>query len=266
MNIKPTLALALALAFAGTARADYALAYHGKLVRADNRPISAKVPMSMEFRICGSETPDGSAPLWGRRVVVRFDTGGLFYTELRDSSGAAIEGAVHASLADAIAAANGTNAWISVTPVGYGELLPRKKLGGVHRAERAAAAAKAAKVAAPAVESRGEISVGEFVVRGDFTAERIVPDSGFTVSNTVTAGSGVSLGSPDGTVLFSPSFNWWATESWPIPWGAYNGAAAADMLGTFTTEDLGIYTIPIRQGTVGWPAGYFRISGFIAGE
>ena len=221
--------------------------------------------MQMSFRLFGSAEPDGSAPLWGRSLSVRFDADGLFYVELRDSSGAALSGARHAALADAVAE-GGTNVWISVTPAGCGELLPRKRLGSVHRAERAATALRAATAAAPTVESRGEIAVGELVVRGDFTAEKIVPSSGFTVSNTVTAGSGVSLGSTKGTVLLAPSFDWWATESWPSPWGASDRAVTCDMLGTFATGDLGIYSVPIPQGAAGLPEGYFRISGFIAGE
>lgn len=266
MNIKPALLFALFAFAAFPAHADYAIAYHGKLVATGTAPISAKIPMQMSFRLFGSAEPDGSAPLWGRSLSVRFDDEGLFYVELRDSSGAALSGARHAALADAVAE-GGTNVWISVTPAGCGELLPRKRLGAVHRAERAATAVRTAVAAAPTVESRGEIAVGELVVRGNFTAEKIVPSSGFTVSNTVTAGSGVSLGSPGGSVLFAPSFDWWTTLVWPEPYpAATSGTVASDTLATCADASLGVYTLPLRQGGSSWPVGYFRVSGFIAGE
>ena len=41
------LILALAFAFGATARADYAIAYHGKLVATGTAPISAKIPMEI---------------------------------------------------------------------------------------------------------------------------------------------------------------------------------------------------------------------------
>ena len=101
---KSALLFALAVGFAAfQARADYALAYHGKLVAADGFSISTKVPMQMEFRLYDSAS--STTPLWGRRMSVRFlSEGGNFYTELRDSSGTALEGARFKNLADAAAA------------------------------------------------------------------------------------------------------------------------------------------------------------------
>ena len=99
MNMRfPAFALVAAFALAAVgARTDMALAYHGKLVRVDAQPIRTRIPMQMEFRLCASETPDGSAPLWGRRTNVRFEDGGLFYVELRDSAGTEIDGAKYAA-------------------------------------------------------------------------------------------------------------------------------------------------------------------------
>ena len=128
---------------AAAANADMALAYHGKLVATGGHAkISTKVPMTVEFRLYRDEQPGETVPLWGRAMPVRFDNAGMFYVELSDGNGAAVPNAAHERLADAIAAGGVTNAWLSIKPFGYGELLPRKRLGGVHRAERAAAARK----------------------------------------------------------------------------------------------------------------------------
>ena len=74
---------ACAVALAATlARAEYSLAYHGKLVRTDGAAISTKVPMTMEFRLYQRQEPGETAPLWGRLAPVRFDATGSFYVEL----------------------------------------------------------------------------------------------------------------------------------------------------------------------------------------
>ena len=117
---------ALFIAAAAAANADMALAYHGKLVPAGGgAKISTKVPMTIEFRLYYHAQPGETAPLWGRAMPVRFDNDGMFYVELSDGAGVAVPNAAHERLADAIAATGGANAWLSIKPVGYGELLPR---------------------------------------------------------------------------------------------------------------------------------------------
>ena len=260
--MKRTAMLALAVLAAACARGDdYAVAYHGKLVRADGQALSTRIPMPMEFRLFLSETPDSSAPLWGRSTAVRFDENGLFYTELRDSAGTAVEGALHGSIADAVAAAGGSNVWISVTTVGYGELLPRKRLGGVHRAEHAVTAVKADRVEASSLTADA-ISVRSLSVGRNLTVKEPVSSGGFSIRNTITPKSGVSLGLPGGTVIFPPSFDHWSTLSWSETRPASGGNATSDTFGTFSTAELGVYTMPFFQGHVGWPAGFFRLTAF----
>ena len=102
MNTKTLLFALFALA-AGAAQAagDYALAYHGKLAAYNGATLSTKIPMEMEFRLYDS--PSATNALWGRLVSVRIQSGGVFYTELRDSSGTALDDATHKKLAAAIA-------------------------------------------------------------------------------------------------------------------------------------------------------------------
>ena len=252
-----------AMALVACARGDdYALAYHGKLVRADGGAISTKVPMTMEFRLFLSEEPDGSAPLWGRSAAVRFDSAGLFYTELRDSAGAALSGALHKSLSDAIAAAGGSNVWISVTPFGYGELLPRKRLGGVHRAERAVTANVAAKAVSPSIKAQ-ELAVGELKVGGNFSVTKPLAAGSVSIENVVDPGAGTSIGASGGKVLLSPSFNYWKTESFSPARTDNQGVASADMLLACKDNTLGVFSMPMQQGVNSWPGAVFRAFAFI---
>ena len=255
-----------AMALVACARGDdYALAYHGKLVRADGGAISTKVPMTMEFRLFLSEEPDGSAPLWGRSAAVRFDDAGLFYTELRDSAGTAVAGALHDALSDAIAAAGGSNVWISVTPAGYGELLPRKRLGGVHRAEYAPTAGGAERVETPAIRADA-LAVGELAVGGNFTVAQPLAAGAVSIENVVSPGAGASIGAPGGKVLFPASFDTWTTMSFVPPRTDIVGRASADQLATCADPTLGVFSIPMLQGSTVWPNHVFRATGFIAGE
>ena len=148
-----------------------------------------------------------------------------------------------------------------MTPFGYGELLPRKKLGGVHRAEHAATTVKADRVEAPSLTADA-ISVRSLSVGRNLTVKEPVASGGFSIRNTITPKSGVSLGLPGGTVLFPPSFDHWSTLSWPEAKPASGGNATSDTFGTFSTAELGVYTLPFFQGHVGWPAGFFRLTAF----
>ena len=119
-NVFTTTALAAALALAAaTARADRAITYHGKLVPTGSAKISTKVPMPMEFRLYRRADVGETTALWGRRVSVRFDEGGLFYVELCDGSGTELDRTEYRRLADALASVGGADDVVLVTiPVG----------------------------------------------------------------------------------------------------------------------------------------------------
>lgn len=198
---------AAALAATGSDNAPgYAIAYHGKLVAEAPRRISTKVPMTVEFRLYQNAEPGETAPLWGRSVPVRFDKDGLFYVELSDSNGASVERALCARLADAVVRAGSAGAWISVTPAGCGELLPRRPLGAVHRAERAAAVPKADRVEAETLEAE-TLKVSTCAVSGSFKVAKSFASGGGRIESTVDGTKSVSIGAQSGSVLFSDTVN-----------------------------------------------------------
>ena len=228
-------------------RAEYALAYHGKLVRTDGAAISTKVPMTMEFRLYQRQEPGESSPLWGRLAPVRFDAMGSFYVELFDSLGTPVSNASYGNLSDALVSVKGGDVYVSVTPAGYGELLPRKRLGGVHRAERAAVAQQASRLEAPKLVAESVVAAdasvsGTLNVRNSFLA------GGGTIRNTVDGTVGVTLGSSNGSVLFTDAFSFWGEPSTGsiVSWSH----AGADMIVGFGTDSgLGAFSIPEQAGS-----------------
>ena len=256
---------ALLAAAAAAANADMALAYHGKMVAAGgNAKISTKVPMTVEFRLYRNAQPGETVPLWGRSMPVRFDDAGMFYVELSDAAGVAVPDVAHERLSDAIAAAGGADAWLSVKPVGYGELLPRKRLGGVHRAERVTTARKVDRVAAVGIKAKA-VSAGSCEIGGSLnvTGSFIV---GGRIENTIDGTKDVAIGTPSGTVLFTDTFDKW--ESLTI---SFRGSThiAVDLLSGFKTSDYGVLSLPAHAGSsVALPSGCssFRIQQFLIGN
>ena len=247
------------------ANADMALAYHGKLVAAGgNAKISTKVPMTVEFRLYRDAQPGETVPLWGRAMPVRFDNAGMFYVELSDGAGAAVANATYQRLADAIAAAGGADAWLSVKPFGYGELLPRKRLGGVHRAERAAAARKVERLDAGGIRAEA-ISAGSCEIGGSL----IVTNSfvaGGKIENTIDGTKDIAIGSPSGTVLFTGTF-----DRWDSPSASFRSSThiAVDLLAGFKKSDYGVLSLPAQAGSsVALPGGCasFLIQQFLIGN
>ena len=187
--------LGVLLIAAAAANADMALAYRGKLVAAGGgAKVSTKVPMAVEFRLYRNAQPGETAPLWGRAMSVRFDDAGLFYVELSDASGVAVPNAEHGRLSDAIAAAGGADAWLSVKPVGYGELLPRKRIGGVHRAEHASTARRAGRLEAGGLRAE-TISAGSCEIGGSLTVTDSFAVAG-KIENAIDGTADISIGSP----------------------------------------------------------------------
>ena len=256
---------ALFIAAAAAANADMALAYHGKLVPAGGgAKISTKVPMTIEFRLYYHAQPGETAPLWGRAMPVRFDNDGMFYVELSDGAGVALPNAAHERLADAVAAAGGADAWLSIKPVGYGELLPRKRLGGVHRAERAAVARKVERLDAGRIRAE-TISAGSCEIGGSL----IVTNSfvvGGRIENTIDGTKDIAIGSPSGTVLFTGTF-----DRWDSPSASFRSSThiAVDLLAGFKKSDYGVLSLPAQAGSsVALPGGCasFLIQQFLIGN
>lgn len=260
-------AAVLAAATGGTlpAAADMAFAYKGRLVPVGDAKISTKVPMTVEFRLFRSAEPSEPTPLWGRLVPVRFDDDGSFYIELSDGIGTASLNAQHTRLADAIAVA-GTNAWLSVKPAGYGELLPRKRVTGVHRAERADTAKAAARLEAPSMKAQ-TLNVGQCSVGGDLEVTGSFASGGGKLINTIDGTTPISIGAAGGSVIVSSAFNNWydLTEtSFNVP------RFGTDMLILFKNDStFGVLSLPVQGGTPG--SGFtvrdkaFRIQMFLNG-
>jgi len=243
--ISAALAASLALV-AATARAERAITYHGKLVPVGSAKISTKVPMPIEFRLYRNAEVGETKALWGRRVSVRFDEGGLFYVELSDGAGTELARTEHAHLADALASVNGADLWISLTPVGYGEMLPRKRLAGVHRAEKAKCAPKATRFVAPKLKADVLVAdrletQGAFNVRKSFTA------GGGKIVNTIDGKVPVSIGSSAGSVIFTDTFNQWRDiESYTLP---SSKNAMVDTLVTLKSDSsYGVASFPVPAG------------------
>ena len=261
---RAVLGVLLAMA-AAAANADMALAYHGKLVATGGHAkISTKVPMTVEFRLYRDAQPGETVPLWGRAMPVRFDNAGMFYVELSDGNGAAVPGAAHERLADAIAAAGGANAWLSIKPFGYGELLPRKRLGGVHRAERATTARKVERLDAGGIRAEA-ISAGSCEIGGSLNVTNSFVVGG-KIENTIDGTKNVAIGSPTGTVLFTGTFDRWGSPS-----SIFRGSThiAVDILAGFKKSGYGVLSLPVQAGySVALPSGCesFLIQQFLIGN
>ena len=262
---RTVLGVLLAAAAAAAANADMALAYHGKLVAAGGHAkISTKVPMTVEFRLYRNAQPGETAPLWGRAMPVRFDAAGMFYVELSDGAGAAVANATHERLADAIAAAGGADAWLSIKPVGYSELLPRKRLGGVHRAERATTARQVDRLDAGGIKAE-TVSAGSCTIGGSLNVNKSFVVGG-KIENTIDGTKDVAIGSPSGTVFFTGTF-----DRWDSPSITFKGSThiAVDLLSGFKTSDYGVLSLPVQAGSsVALPGGCnsFLIQQFLLGN
>jgi len=237
---------ATAVLAAAAARADMALAYHGKLVPVGGATVSAKLPRAMEFRLYRNAEPGETTPVWGRYAPVRFNGDGTFYVELSDEIGSPLPRAEYERLADAVGACSGEDVWISVTPVGYSELLPRKRLGSVHRAERVVVARGAAKAVAPKISAKTVVA-DTATVRGNLVIKKSFVGSVATLENTLTDPN-VTLGVPGGTVVFTSTFSCWNNVD-DVGDGNFKTHVGADMLFLGNGgSGLGMFSVPLQQG------------------
>ncbi len=242
-SILCTISLCAAAAFAvGPVSAEMAMSYHGKLVPVNGSKISAKVPMMIEFRLYRSPVPGESSPLWGRTAPVRFDEDGLFYVELSDSTGSAVKNAQYESLSDALSAAGATNMWLSLKPNGYGELLPRRQVSALHRAELATTASNAERVEAPSFKAEA-LTATDCEIGGALTVTKSLVSGGGTVHNVIDGSKSVSIGTSSGKVLITDSFNFWDSLS---PSDKLGEIPFVDVLLAYSADSgYGMFTLPM---------------------
>ena len=142
MNVKQMKRLIAAIIAAAALGAFAAerFAYKGRLAKADGTAFNTALPMTMTFRLYGTEA--GGQVLWGRTMPVKMKADGSFSVELGDGEGSAVADAQYVALGDALAASP-DGVWIGLAPQSYSEMSPRQKLNPVPRALTAATAAKA---------------------------------------------------------------------------------------------------------------------------
>ena len=259
---KTTMAAILALA-AMTANAGYSLAYRGKLVSTGSARLSPRTAMAIEFRLYRNAEPGETAPLWGRRMPVKFDEQGQFYVELNDSAGTPVERAAYTNLAEAVVSVAGGDVYISLTPFEHGEILPRKRLGGIHRAERAGCAAKADRVETPLLTA-SSVQVGSLAVRGSLSITDSFTSGGAKIVNTISDDF-CALGGFGGTVLFSDEFSTWYRHDSVLPNYGTEPIRADAILG-FSHSKYGVFSIPLVQNapTDKLPQAYFVMYPFMS--
>ena len=138
MKMKTLMGLAMMVTALVAATANAAvpevLTYRGQLSRTGGFAEGGE-NLTLTFKIYDSAAP--ATVLWGRSVVASVDSNGVFYAELKDDNGAAVQGATHTALVDAVAAAKGAIE-VGLTPPGAGEITPRQTLTTGVRAARAA--------------------------------------------------------------------------------------------------------------------------------
>ena len=138
MKMKTLMGLAMMVTALIAATANAAvpevLTYRGQLSRTGGFSSEGE-NLTLTFKIYDSAAP--ATVLWGRSVVVKADGDGVFYAELKDDNGAAVQGAAYTALVDAVAAAKGAIE-VGLTPPGAGEIAPRQTLTTGVRAARAA--------------------------------------------------------------------------------------------------------------------------------
>ena len=218
------------------------LTYRGQLSRTGGFAEGGE-NLTLTFKIYDSEEP--AVVLWGRSVVATVDTNGVFYAELKDDNGAAVQGASYTVLVDAVAAAKGAIE-VGLTPPGAGEISPRQTLTTGVRAARAART-KAVDV---------------------FYAENLVTASGAAIDelavNSVTVTNGTaqlppvcylapvaeqSLGGGKGTVTIkglSPARAAWPYA--PAASGCYTTASAACDMALTYENDEGAFSVLLPKG------------------
>ena len=246
MRMKTLMGLAMVAAAVAAATAHAAvpemLTYRGQLWRTGGFSADGE-NLTLTFKIYDSEAPE--TVLWGRSVVASVDTNGVFYAELKDDNGAAVQGASYAALVDAVAAAKGAIE-VGLTPPGAGEIAPRQTLTTGVRAARAARTK----------------AVDVFYAENRVVAQQAAIDELMVSSVTVTNGAAQlppvcylapvaeqSLGGGKGTVTIkglSPARA--ASPYAPASSGCYTtSAASCDMALTYENDE-GAFSVLLPKG------------------
>ena len=242
--MKKTAFFAMMALFAATAHAAVPeiLTYRGQLFRTGGFAEGGE-NLALTFKVYDSAAP--AVVLWGRTVVAAVDKDGVFYAELKDDNGSAVEGAAYAALVDAVAAAKGAIE-IGLTPPGAGEIAPRQTLTTGVRAARAARTK----------------AVDVFYAENRVVAQQAAIDELMVSSVTVTNGAAQlppvcylasvaeqSLGGGKGTVTIkglSPARA--ASPYAPAGSGSYTtGSAACDMALTYENNE-GAFSVLLPKG------------------
>lgn len=238
--LKDSLLLILACMALG-ALAKPSIAYHGKLT-VTTGDVNVKMPIPIEFRLYRNGEPGETTALWGRRISVKLDGDGLFYVTLNDTAGTDTGRTQFKELSRAIASQKGGDIYISLTPSGYSELLPRKRLSGVYRSQYAEIASSAERIEAPVLKAESA-TVGRLDIVGDFSVtEKFISNGGKIVNTVDGKSSSASLGAQGGRVVFSGKFNCWNNlTSFTI---RSNRTCADSLFGWAYSPKYGIFTIP----------------------
>jgi nitrogen fixation protein FixH len=246
MKMKTLMGLAMMVTALVAATANAAvpevLTYRGQLSRTGGFAERGE-NLTLTFKIYDSAAP--ATVLWGRSVVTSVDSNGVFYAELKDDNGAAVQGATHTALVDAVAAAKGVIE-VGLTPPGAGEITPRQTLTTGVRAARAARTK----------------AVDVFYAQNRIMAQGAAIDELMVNSITVTNGTAQlppvcylapvaeqSLGGGKGTVTIkglSPARAAWPYA--PASKGCYTiGAASCDMALTYENDE-GAFSVLLPKG------------------
>ena len=246
MKMKTLMGLAMMVTALVAATANAAvpevLTYRGQLSRTGGFAEGGE-NLTLTFKIYDSEAP--GTVLWGRSVVAAVDTNGVFYAELKDDNGAAVQGATYTALVDAVAAAKGAIE-VGLTPPGAGEITPRQTLTTGVRAARAARTK----------------AVDVFYAENRVVAQQAAIDELMVSSVTVTNGAAQlppvcylasvaeqSLGGGKGTVTIkglSPARA--ASPYAPASSGCYTtSAASCDMALTYENNE-GAFSVLLPKG------------------
>ena len=246
MKMKTLMGLAMVVTALVAATANAAvpevLTYRGQLSRTGGFAERGE-NLTLTFKIYDSAAP--ATVLWGRSVVAAVDSNGVFYAELKDDNGAAVQGATYTALVDPVAAAKGVIE-VGLTPPGAGEITPRQTLTtGV----RAAGAARTK-------------AVDIFYAQNRIMAESAAIDELIVNSVTVTNGSAQlppvcylepvaaqSVGGGNGKVTIkglSPARSAWPYA--PASKGCYmTPNASCDMVLTYENNE-GAFSVILPKG------------------
>lgn len=180
--------LGLVLVAPATFAVDTAIAYQGVL-RDSQGAVLSTLQQTVEFRLYTQAS--GGDAIWGRSIAVLLDSTGLFNVELANANGAALSGATHTNLVDALKSARSGSIFVGLKVAGSaGEISPRQKLLTVPFATYAAdvdAASGSFAVADKATLATASVT-GALDVQGTTTLVSATVSSNLVVNGNLAVG------------------------------------------------------------------------------